>query len=70
MQTAFWRRPAGAAPSQAARGAAPLLLGLDRRRRMGEGSATGVPWGDSRGTGDVGRLEGDDFKRDCNRAAG
>ena len=25
---------------------------------MGEGSAAGVPWGDRRGTGDVGRLEG------------
>ena len=28
-------RPAGAAPSQAARGAAPLVLVLDRRLRMG-----------------------------------
>jgi hypothetical protein len=27
--------PAGAAPSQAERGAAPLALGLDRRRRLG-----------------------------------
>jgi hypothetical protein len=27
-------RPAGAAPSQAERGAAPLSLGLDRRRRL------------------------------------
>src|SRR5262249_7501569 len=30
-------QPAGAACSQAARGAARLSLGLDRRRRMGEG---------------------------------
>jgi len=33
--------PAGAAPSQAERGAAPLSLGLDRRRRLGEGRAVG-----------------------------
>jgi hypothetical protein len=49
---------AGAACSPAGRGVAPLLLVLDRRGRMGEGSAAGVPWGDSLGTGDVGRLEG------------
>src|SRR5262249_8463488 len=55
---ARYGRPAGAAPSQAERGAAPLSLVLDRRRRMGEGSASGGPWGDSLGTGDGGRLEG------------
>ena len=53
------------APSQAERGAAPLSLGLARRLRMGEGSAAGGRWGDSRGTGDVGRLEG----ADCNGMA-
>lgn len=30
---------------------------LDRRRRMGEGSASGVPWGDGLGTGAMGRQE-------------
>ena len=35
-----------------------LWLVLDRRLRMGEGSASGRPWGDGLGTGDVGRLEG------------
>jgi hypothetical protein len=42
-------RPAGAAPGQAERGAAPLALGRDRRLRMGEGSAAGVPWGTAAG---------------------
>jgi len=50
---------ARAARSTAERGAARRGLVLDRRRRMGEGSAAGVPWGDGRGTGDVGRLEGE-----------
>ncbi len=45
-----------AAPAE--RGGARLWRGLDRRLSMGEGSAAGVPWGDRRGTGDVGRLEG------------
>jgi tetratricopeptide (TPR) repeat protein len=31
----------------------------DRRRRMGEGSAAGVPWGEGHRTGNVGRLEGE-----------
>jgi hypothetical protein len=35
-----------------------LWLVLDRRLRMGEDSASGVPWGNGLGTGDVGRLEG------------
>ena len=47
-----------------------LWLVLDRRLRMGEDSASGVPWGDGLGTGDVGRLEGGDFKRDCTRSEG
>lgn len=39
--------PAAAAPrSQAEHGLARLWLVLDRRCRMGEGSAAGVPWGD------------------------
>src|SRR5262249_8421958 len=33
-------------------GAAWLWLVLDRRRRMEQGSASGVPWGDSLGKGD------------------
>jgi hypothetical protein len=52
------RRPAGEAPSQVGRGVVPLSLVLDRRLRMGEGGASVVLWGDSLGTGDVGRLEG------------
>ena len=36
------RQPAGAAHSQAEHGAARLWLVLDRRLRMGEGSASGV----------------------------
>jgi hypothetical protein len=37
--------------------AAGLALVLDRHRRMGESSASGVPWGDGLGQGDLGRLE-------------
>jgi hypothetical protein len=37
---------------------------------MGEDSASGVPWGDGFGMGDMGRLEGGDFKRDCTRSKG
>jgi hypothetical protein len=44
MRTVLWRR-------------APWL-GLDRRLRMGEGSAAGGALGDGRGTGARGRLEG------------
>src|SRR5215813_10751363 len=40
--------------SMMARGAAPRLLVLERRLRLREGSASGVP----EGTGEVGRLEG------------
>jgi hypothetical protein len=43
---------------QAERGAARRALVLDRRRRMGEGSASGVRWGDGLGTGDLGRRRG------------
>ena len=49
----FGAAPAGAPPSapraahsKAERGAARRWLRLDRRRRMGEGSAAEVPWGD------------------------
>jgi len=64
-------RPCGAAPagappsapraahSKAERGAARRWLRLDRRRRMGEGSAAGVPWGAGLGTGGLERLGGD-----------
>jgi hypothetical protein len=38
--------------STPAPGAARLALGLDRLLRMGEGRASGVPWGDSLRTGD------------------
>src|SRR5437870_452345 len=39
-------RRGGAAPSQAERGAAPLSLGLGRRRRLGWGRAVGgAGWG-------------------------
>ena len=38
------------------RGAARLGLVRDRRRRMGEGRAAGVPWGAGLGQGDLGRL--------------
>jgi hypothetical protein len=31
---------------------------MDKRLRMGEGSASGVPWGDGLGQGDLGRLGG------------
>ena len=41
------------------RTAARLALGLDRRRRIGERRASGVPWRDSLGTDALGRLEGD-----------
>ena len=43
--------PAGAACSTAERGAARFWLVLDRRLRMGEGSASGRPWGDGPGKG-------------------
>ena len=39
-------------PRAQGRGAARLSLGLDRRLRMGEGSASVVPWGDGFGKGD------------------
>ena len=52
-------RPPERPRSQAERGAARLRLVLDRRRRMGEGSAAGGPWGDGLGKGDVeGRGDG------------
>src|SRR5262249_15406962 len=47
--------PAGAARSHLAARRRALWLGLDRRLKMGAYSASGVPWGDGRGTGDVGR---------------
>jgi len=40
------------------RAAARLWLVLGRRLRMGEGRASGVPWGEGLGKGDLGRLEG------------
>src|SRR3977135_2132003 len=43
---------------QAVHGAAWLGLVLDRRRRLGEGSASGVPWGDGLGKGDWEGLGG------------
>jgi hypothetical protein len=46
------QRAAAAHRSGLQPGGARLWLGLDRRRRMGEGSASGAPWGDSLGTGD------------------
>jgi hypothetical protein len=46
--------PAGGLPR-------PAWLGLDRCLRLGEESASGVPWGDGLGTGDVGRLEAGAF---------
>src|SRR5712691_3367424 len=55
------QRAAAARRSGSQRGGArrrALWLVLDRRLRMGEDSASGVPWGDGLGTGDVGRLEG------------
>ena len=45
--------PAGVAWSQAEHGAARLALVLDRHRRMREGRAAGVPWGDGGGTADL-----------------
>jgi hypothetical protein len=39
-------------PRAQGRGAARLSLGLDRRLRMGEGSASAVPWEDGCGKGD------------------
>jgi hypothetical protein len=39
-------------PRARCRGAARLSLGLDRRLRRGEGSASAVPWGDGFGKGD------------------
>jgi len=44
--------------SQAEHGATWLWLVLDMRLRIGEGSASGVPWGDGLGKGDLGRLGG------------
>src|SRR5207245_2646757 len=55
------QRAAAARPSGSQLGGArrcTLWLVLDRRRRMGQESASGVPWGDGLGTGDVGRPEG------------
>jgi hypothetical protein len=46
-------RRSGAQPGGARRRA--LWLGLDRRLKMGEDSASGMPWGDGLGTGDAGR---------------
>src|SRR6266851_6747232 len=40
------------------RPAARLWLVLDMRLRMGEGSASGVPWGGGLGTGGFGKLGG------------
>ena len=47
-----------AARNTALRRAARRGPGLDRRRRMGEGSASGVPWGDGFGKGDRGKAGG------------
>jgi hypothetical protein len=51
------QRAAAARPSgpQQERGAARRLLGLDMRLRIGEGSASGAPWGAGLGEGDLGR---------------
>jgi hypothetical protein len=49
------RRPARAAHSIVERGAARRWLVLDRRLKMGEGRAAGVPWGEGLGKGDCGR---------------
>ena len=32
---------------------------------MGEGNASGVPWGDGRGNGDLGRLGGQTYAMQC-----
>ena len=59
--TPRWPRAAAARRSASQRGGArrrARWLVLDRRLRMGEDSASGVPWGNGLGTGDVGRLEG------------
>src|SRR5262249_19505578 len=56
------RRAAAARPSGPPQGVARLALVLDLRLRMGEDSASGVPWGDglgSLGKGDVSRRRGD-----------
>jgi hypothetical protein len=58
---------AGAACSTAERGAVRLELVLDRRRRMGEDSASGVPWGEGLGKGDCGRLRGE--RQEAERSA-
>jgi len=50
------------------RSAARLWLVLDRRRRMGEGRASGVPWGEGLGQGDLGRLEGSAMQKDSPNA--
>ena len=55
--------PAGAPRRQAVHGAAWLGLVLDRRRRRGEGSASGMPWGDGLGKGDWEGLGGKISKR-------
>ena len=62
--------PPPAARSQAEHGAARLWLVLDRRRRMGEGSAAGVPWGDGLGTVGWGKLAGGQFQTGFHRRKG
>ena len=52
--------PCGAPRHQGWSGAARLVLGLDPRRRMGEGRTTGVPWGEDLGKDGWGSS---DFKR-------
>ena len=57
MHTALWRHHPGRTPQHPPPaappcGAARLWLVLDRRRRMGEGSAAGGPWGDGLRKGD------------------
>src|SRR2546428_14012371 len=62
-----WRRPLGSAPRQPARaahstaqrGAARLWLVLDMRRRMGEGRASGGPWGGRPREGRLGKAGGE-----------
>ena len=63
------RQPARAAHSTAERGAARLWLVLDMRRRMGEGRASGGPWGEGLGKGDLGRLEGSKIARSLSKCA-
>ena len=60
--------PAGAPRRQAVHGAAWLGLVLDRRRRLGEGSASGVPWGDGLGKGDWEGLGGGKISNGISKA--